>query len=190
MEDDDNQQFIFQNENIDLYDYEEYYIIKGNIVYKIVIEKRKNDLTIKYKNYIVKLNKNNLKINHYSFSSIEKAYIFFINFFDENKVFIESIIINKLIKLIIKIDDTQKNNIELDLVYDKHQTTNYYKNLVKKNFELEKNINILKEEIHNLNNEIKQLKDHNNNISNFQFFSQIFMTQTFLNFFGKRLNFC
>ena len=173
MEDDNNQQFIFQNENIDLYDYEEYYIIKGNFVYKIVIEKRKNDLTIKYRNYIVKLNKNNLKINHYSFSSIEKAYIFFINFFDENKVFIESIIINKLIKLIIRIDDTQNNNIELDLIYDKHQNTNYYKNLVKKNFELEKNINILKEEIHNLNNEIKQLKDHNNNISNFQFFSQI-----------------
>ena len=103
MGDDDNQQFIFQNENIDLYDYEEYYIIKGNIVYKIVIEKRKNDLTIKCKNYIIKLNKNNLKTNHYSFSSIEKAYIFFINFFDENKVFIESIIINKLIKLTIKI---------------------------------------------------------------------------------------
>ena len=75
--------------------------------------------------------------------------------------------------MIIRIDDTQNNNIELDLVYDKHQTINYYKNLVKKNFELEKNINILKEEIHNLNNEIKQLKDHNNNISNFQFFSQI-----------------
>ena len=62
MEDNDNQQFFFKNENIDLFDYEEYYIIKGNIVYKIVIEKRKNDLTIKYRNYIVKLNKNNLKI--------------------------------------------------------------------------------------------------------------------------------
>ena len=74
MEDSNIQQFNFQNKNNDLYDYEEYFIIKGNIVYKIIIEKRKTDLTIKCKNYIIKLNKNNLKINHYSFGSIEKAY--------------------------------------------------------------------------------------------------------------------
>ena len=148
MDDYNNQHFILGNENNNLYDYEEYFIIKENNVYKIIIEKRNNDLTIRCKNYIMKLNNNNLKINKYSFSSIDKAYNFFINLFDENKVFIENIIINKLIKLVVQIDDIQKNKIELDLLYDKHQATNNFKKLVNKNIELEKNINILKEELY------------------------------------------
>ena len=148
MDDYNNQQYILGKENNNLYDYEEYFIIKENNVYKIILEKRNNDLAIKCKNYIMKLNNNNLKINEYSFSSIDKAYNFFINLFDENKVFIENIIINKLIKLVIQIDDIQKNKIELDLLYDKHQVTNNFKYLVNKNIELEKNINILKEELY------------------------------------------
>ena len=173
MDDYNNQQYILGKENNNLYDYEEYFIIKENNVYKIILEKRNNDLAIKCKNYIMKLNNNNLKINEYSFSSIDKAYNFFINLFDENKVFIENIIINKLIKLVIQIDDIQKNKIELDLLYDKHQVTNNFKYLVNKNIELEKNINILKEELYNIKNEIKQLKEQNENKCNFQFLSQI-----------------
>ena len=60
---------IFQ-ENINLYNCQEYYLIKENAVYKFLIEKNNEQIFIKCKNYLLSLSfkdlsiLTNIKFNH------------------------------------------------------------------------------------------------------------------------------
>ena len=97
---------------IDLEQYEEYYIIKENRVFKIIIKKRKNGIIIKYKSYETKLNINNLfNLANVQFDTIDEAYQFIINLFEENKVLIKNILINKSLKLLFNLNSNK--NIEI-----------------------------------------------------------------------------
>ena len=89
-----------ENNLIDnLPEYEEYYLLKKNNIYKITIEKLKNEITIKYKNYGIKLNDNNLcKITNSILNNIDEAYELIINAFEKNKIIIKDIAINKSVK--------------------------------------------------------------------------------------------
>ena len=92
------------NLNEDILKYDEFYLIKENNAYKIIIEKLKNEILIKCKNYEIKLNNNDLSILSKSIiNTIDEAYQFIINIFEYNKVIIKEIIINKSIKLLLKI---------------------------------------------------------------------------------------
>ena len=141
------------NLNEDILKYDEFYLIKENNAYKIIIEKLKNEILIKYKNYEIKLNNNDLSILSKSIiNTIDEAYQFIINIFEYNKVIIKEIIINKSIKLLLKI---YINNIEKDieilLAYNKNN------NYMNENNE----IKILRDEINLLKEEIKMLKNNN-----------------------------
>ena len=115
------------NEDLKLSDIEKYYIIKDNIVYKTIIVKRTNDILISIKNYIIELNlKEIYTLLEISFNSINEAFEYFINLFDENKVSIQDIIHNKLIKLQIKKNETK--DIKLNLLYNKQAKKNYLYN--------------------------------------------------------------
>ena len=156
------------NEDLKLSDIEKYYIIKDNIVYKTIIVKRTNDILISIKNYIIELNlKEIYTLLEISFNSINEAFEYFINLFDENKVSIQDIIHNKLIKLQIKKNETK--DIKLNLLYNKQAKKNYLYNLK----QLYDNIKILKEEINNLKQEIKQLKKINDNPKNIKIISEV-----------------
>ena len=89
-----------ENNLIDnLPEYEEYYLLKKNNIYKITIEKLKNEITIKYKNYGIKLNNNNIcKITNSILNNIYEAYELIINAFEKNKIIIKDIAINKSVK--------------------------------------------------------------------------------------------
>ena len=158
------------NEDLNLSDKEKYYIIKDNRVYKIIIVKRTNDILISIKNYIIELNlKGIYTLLEVSFNSINEAFEYFINLFDENTVTIQDIIHNKLIKLQLKKTENNTKVIELNLLYNKQAKINYLHNLK----ELCDNIKILKEEINNLKQEINQLKKINDNPKNMKFISEI-----------------
>ena len=103
--------------------YQEYFLLKDNFIYKIIIEKNKDNIIIKNNKYIQSFNLNDLKILvSKSIKSIDKAYEFIIKSFEENRVSIKNIILNKEIKLIIKIDNEKE--IEMRLIYNKQNKEN------------------------------------------------------------------
>ena len=139
----------------DFIEYQEFYIIKENVEYKFLIIKYRNELIIKRKNYKFIFNQGNLSLMNKSFYSINDAYKFIINRFEENKVIIKSIIINKEIKLIIKYDIEKE--IELTLLKSNSNSNNIFINEIK---ELKNEVIKLKEENKALKNEIIKLKKY------------------------------
>ena len=78
-----------------LIEYEEYFLVKENIAYKFIIGKRKNDIIIKCKNYEIKLNNNDLSLlTENILNTLDNAFDFMINIFEENKVMIKDVTIN------------------------------------------------------------------------------------------------
>ena len=137
-------------------EYEKYYLLKKNNIYKIIVERLKNEFIIKYKNYEIKLNNNNLsKITNGILNNIDEAYELIINAFEKNKIMIKDMVINKSVKLFFKIYIYNKEkDIELILLYNKEKkfinNNNYY--------QLKEDINNLKEEIKILKTEIETIK--------------------------------
>ena len=154
MKDIDNPELcISQKES--LLDYKEYFILKENNIYKIYVIKNRNNITIKIKNYqkVFKLNEIS-KFTKVQLKSIDKAFTFFNNIFDQNKVIIKNEIFSNKIFLEMIIDANSK--IELDLIYNE-KSENFIMEKIKN---LENNINILKQENLKLINEIKELKKY------------------------------
>ena len=78
-----NENNIFEN----LFDYEEYYLIKEKVGYKFIIAKQSNDIIIKCKNYELTLNNNDLTLLTKSvLNTIDDAYLFIINIFEKIKL--------------------------------------------------------------------------------------------------------
>ena len=97
--------------------YEEYYLTKENIIYKIIIDRNNEEVFIKCKKYMISLNINDISsLANAKFISINDAYIFIFNFFEDNKVIIKDIIKYMEIKLILSNDERK---IELTLKYNK-----------------------------------------------------------------------
>ena len=100
----------------------EFLLEKENIKYKFIIEKTKNSIIISNNNYEIELKKNDLlKLTLLLSNSIDSTYIFIINIFNDNKVIIKDIKINKFIKLILKkyINNKEEKEIEITL-YNKN----------------------------------------------------------------------
>ena len=145
---------ITQGQNIlyqDILTYEKFYLIKENSAYKIIIGKLKNEILIKYKNYQIKVNNDDLSILFEpEIFTIDEAYQYIINIFEYNQAFIKDIIINKSIILLLKANiKNSKKDIEITLSYN---LINHY---LKENNEIKK----LKDEIEKLKDEIEILKE-------------------------------
>ena len=147
-----NENNIFEN----IFDYEEYYLIKEKAGYKFIIGKRSNVIIIKCKNYELTLNNNDLSIlSKAILDTIDDAYSFIIDIFEENKANIKNIVINKSITLLLSIYIYNKpKDIEMILLYNKankdiiiNELNNNYNNLKKNITYLNNEINILKNEI-------------------------------------------
>ena len=143
-----------------LIEYEEYYLIKENIILKIFIIKLENKIIIQYKNYSIQFHIRELsKLIQLNINSINEAYEYIINLFDNFKIYIKEIINNKTIKLAILNEEK-----EFNLIYNKgnkytiiDELSNYYNKLIV-------DINNLKKEIDEMkiNNKTINLKKHIN----------------------------
>ena len=138
------------NENLG---YKEYFIQYEKNEYKIIIEKRSNEILIKWQSYETNLNINNILLMNFNFYSIEEIHKYIINKFEEKKIFIKNIIPNESLTLIIKNNEVVEAEIALS-------NENKIKNLSSdesNDFSSSKNNIALKD---NLNfNEIKLIKD-------------------------------
>ena len=155
-----NEENIFEN----LFDYKEYYLIKEKAGYKFIIIKRSNNIIIKCKNYELILDNNNLSaLTKSIFNTIDDAFLFIINIFEENKVIIKEIVINKTITLLLNIYVYNKQkDIELILLYNKSNKDLIINELNNNYNNLKKDINYLNNEINILKKEINQLKRDKN----------------------------
>ena len=114
MKENPKRQYNYNNSEIE---YEEYFLIKENIVYKIIIQKLFEKIKIKSKNYEIDFSLNYLSLlTKLEFETINNAYKFIVNLFEENKIFINNIINKKEMKLILEIEN--KNKIEMILSYN------------------------------------------------------------------------
>ena len=142
-------------------EYEEYYLIKENNGYKFIIAKTEKEIIIRSKNYENKFNNNDLSIlTKAILDSIDDAYLYIINLFEQNKVNLKEIKINKSMTIMINIYIyNQLKDIEINLLYNK---MNKNKDLIIN--ELNDNYNKYKNEINSLNSEINKLKKEINEL--------------------------
>jgi len=178
--------FLNASYNLETLEIYESFLIKENKIYKIIVAKQKNDIIIKCNNYMIFFNEKDLSLlTNIMFSDINKAYEFVINIFEENKVYIKEIKINKFMKLIlININENEialsyynenknliLNEIEEINIFDKRQKQeilNYINNKYNsinneinnlKNYIKDPLISTLKDNISTLFNEINKLND-------------------------------
>ena len=102
-------------------DFQEYYLIKDNIIYKFIIYKKNKELIIKYRNYQISFDINNLqKLTKSYFNNIDDAFEFVTNLFEDNKVILGNINPKKEMKLKIVIFCYNKEKeVEITLSYNK-----------------------------------------------------------------------
>ena len=152
-------------------EYEEYYLNKSNIIYKIIVGKNKNNIFIKNKKYLLDFNNKELSLLiNTTFNTMDIAYEYIINLFEENNVFIEKIIKNKEMKLKLKID--KERDRELILTYNNENKNNLIINEI---IQLKNEINLLKDENKTLKNELNKLKksEDNNNPKDLKLVSSV-----------------
>ena len=133
-------------------DYEEYYLIKENKIYKIIVGKDISGIFIKCKKYIIRLTKKDFSnLFKTPFISLDNEFDYIRKIFDENEVEITNIIKEKEIKLLIK------NVIELTLLYN-GQKNEYNYDIINEIKLLKNEIISIKKENDEMKKEIKDLK--------------------------------
>ena len=151
-----NQSFLFQG-----IEYQEYFLLYNNNIYKMEITKKKEEIIINYKNYTLNLNSTDFEaLTNLKFNSMDEVYNCIINSFDERNISIKDIN-KKEMKLLLNISYNNKEKcIDFTLSYNEISKSNNLMN------ELIDNVNVLKNEIDTLKKEIQKYKKDNN--ENFQ----------------------
>ena len=104
-----------ENQNYE-YENQEYYLIKDNIIYKMTVERNINEIIIRYRNYSIKCNINELSVLFKNkFENIYQCYEFINNIFSENNIKIEKITSKKEMKIILSVG----KRFEMILLYEK-----------------------------------------------------------------------
>ena len=134
-------------DNIFNLDYNEFFLVYDNIIHKISLIRKENEIIMKSDNYMIEFNNNefNLLSRNNKFESINQIYEFIIDSFYNGDVTINNIQNKKEIKLIFK------NNLKIILTYSKENR--YY---------IIEELNNMKKEIKELYNNINTLKFNNN----------------------------
>ena len=142
--------------------YQEFYLLKDNNIYKILLMKNISKISISSGNYSCNYNSkgiSSLFIN--KFSSLNEAYNFLIDLFEDNNVKINNKIKYKEITLNFTLNN--EKSVEIKLKYEE----NYQNNFIDANIkELKNEIKRLKEKNNKLEEEIKKIKQNNNSNSN------------------------
>ena len=91
-------------------------LIKDNIIYKMTVERNINEIIIRYRNYSIKCNINELSVLFKNnFENIYQCYEFINNIFSENNIKIEKITSKKEMKIILSVG----KRFEMILLYEK-----------------------------------------------------------------------
>ena len=145
----------------------EYKIKSLSNIVKIIIAKTKSNIIIRSSYYELKYNINDLSIlTKIKFNSINEAYEFIDNIFNQNKYYIKEISSDKII-LIINIYDKYKEKekkIELYLTENFDNKNYLIKELFNKYNKIENELDVIKNDNMNTKLENNKLKQDNNNL--------------------------
>ena len=146
--------------NGELLDYQEFYLLNENKIFKVIVGKKVDGIIIKSSNYVISFKANDLSPSiAYELKSIDEAYDFTINMFNKDKITIGNIILNETMKIFMKIKIIDKEeDIELNLKYNIDNKDFDYKELNNKYNKLNKDFCDLKNENNKLINELNELK--------------------------------
>ena len=140
------------------YENQEFYLIKDNMIYKFSVQRIEDKLEIKNNNYVAKFNISDLsKITKNKIDNLSKGYKLLTKLFQENKVIIKSVIINKEIVLKMKVNDEKEKEIKLSYNYE------YQDYIINEITKLKTDINNLKQENNKLKIEIQELRKKHQN---------------------------
>jgi len=146
---------IFQKQ--ELLEFQEFFLMEGNSIIKIVVGKYENEILIKVKNNIAIYKLYELsKIVKHEFNTIDKLYEFLIDLFEQSKISINTI---SQKDIILKLKENDKTEIEFKLLFNKNNKDVFINELNR----LKNEINLLKNENKILSNEISKLKNCNSN---------------------------
>ena len=146
--------------NGELLDYQEFYLLNENKIFKVIVGKKADGIIIKSSNYVISFKANDLSpFIAYEVKSIDEAYDFTINMFNKDKITIGNIILNETMKIFMKIKIIDKEeDIEFNLKYNIDNKDFDYKELNNKYNKLNKDFCDLKNENNKLINELNELK--------------------------------
>ena len=148
-------------------DYHKFYLINNNIVYKVLIILNKLEILIKIQNYEISVNEKDISaLMGEKFESLDKTYKYILTLFEENRINITELNINKEIKLSFIYNNKEK---EIKLSYNYHNEDiifNEIRHLKKDITDLKNKIDALENEINYLKLENKKLKNDNNKKDN------------------------
>ena len=134
--------------------YQEFFIIKDNNIYKVILEKNNNKISISSGNYYKNFNLKELSILFkIDFTSINDAFNYLVDLFEDYKVNINNKI--KYKEILLYFSFINGKNIEIKLEYEKNHQNNFITNKVIK---LENEIKILKNKNDILEKEINSIK--------------------------------
>jgi len=139
---------------------------QSNIV-KIIIAKAKYNIIIRSSYYELKYNINDLSIlTKIKFNSIDEAYEYIDNIFNQNKYYIKEILSDKIILIINTYDviKGKEKNIELYLTENFDNKNYLIKELFNKYNKIENELDVIKNDNMNTKLENSKLKQDNNNL--------------------------
>ena len=138
----------------------EFFIMKENNIYKIILTKKDENIIFNSDYYIKYLNiKEISSLIKQDFSNINTSYYFFLGLFEDNKVCINNKIKFKELNLIFTLSESEEFNFEIKLEYklNLNDALNDNDNTIQN---LKKEINDLKEKNKKLEEEIIKLKKY------------------------------
>ena len=153
LKDNDNNNINNNKDSNIIFEYENFYLIKDNNIYKFKVGKRYNDIIIKSKNYMIQITENSPIVLNQSDLMLDEIYEYIISKFGNNEVSIRDISLSN--KMILTIN----NKNELVLKYNKENKDIIFGNTYMR---LKNELNNLEEEIIDLKAEKENLKSLNN----------------------------
>ena len=146
--------------NGELLEYQEFYLLNENKIFKVIIGQKVDGIIIKSINYVMSFKASDLSsLIDCELKSTEEAYSYIIDIFKKDKVTIGSIIPNESMKIFMKIENIDKEeDLELNLNYNIDNKDFDYKELNDKYKKLNKDFYELKNKNNELLNELNELK--------------------------------
>ena len=153
-------------------DYKEFNLVKDNNTYVLILKRTKNKISMLIDNYEIELELNEIKkliVDDAQINSIEKIFLFLLNLFEKNNIYIKEINYNRNIILKFKNNFENKINEKKEIIL-MHKTANkdYIINcLSQDNIHLQQELSSLYKQNEILKQEIKKLKIFKNNNNTF-----------------------
>ena len=146
--------------NGELLEYQEFYLLNENKIFKVIIGQKVDGIIIKSINYVMSFKANDLSsLIDCELKSTKEAYNYIIDIFKKDKVTMGNIIPNETMKILIKINNIDKEeDVELNLNYNIDNKDFDYKELNDKYKKLNKDFCELKNKNKELINELNELK--------------------------------